>query len=295
MLNSNAGIDQTVESNPDAATDGNGTWIAVWTTCRALSSPDNPQRFYISRSDDDGVSWSQRALVNGIPAANGEYGVRAVIATDCAGNWMLVAESDNLTSPTTGSDGDLVCFVSKDNGFTWSQPKPVNNWAATDDNGDGMPSVATDGKGTWAVVWQGHNAFGGPPHIGNVFVSVSTDIGDNWTTPTRVNLTPGNSTQGNTLPRISTDGQGTWGVAWELADSQQPGSICFAKSTDNCAIWSEKQVLGTADFQYQPPGLANDTQGNWGVNWWRNSSEVHFTRATIEPPPQAAVMGWEMF
>ena len=143
------------------ATDSSGTWVVTWD--RGLIAT--------SRSIDNGATWS--APVSFV------QGAFPRVATDQAGNWILVWDTGDDLGATIGTDSDIVFVVSTDGGVGWSSPAPVNTDASTDGSvADVDADVATDGAGTWMVVW-GREV---------IEASTSTDNGATWSLPVLVGL-----------------------------------------------------------------------------------------------------------
>ena len=95
VLNSNAGGDSESDNNPRVTTDGLGNWVAVWRSDDSLggtigTDPD----ILVSRSTDDGASWTAPAALNTNAATDsGGDDFRAQVTTDAAGTWVAVWNS----------------------------------------------------------------------------------------------------------------------------------------------------------------------------------------------------------
>jgi hypothetical protein len=90
------------------ATDGQGGWVTVWVT------DDDPDEtagtdgdVVISRSADDGASWTSPTYLNLDARVDGQYNLdnQVFVATDGAGTWIAAWQRDNTSS---GSDQDTL-------------------------------------------------------------------------------------------------------------------------------------------------------------------------------------------
>ncbi|NIU61853.1 MAG: hypothetical protein GWN66_11330, partial [Pseudomonas stutzeri] len=136
-LNSNAASDSGDDDVPSVATDGAGNWVAVWTSAEDLGGTIGTDKdILVSRSSDDGATWTAPAeLHSHFAADDGNDQLYSPLATDGAGNWLVVwASHDDLDDLgwDLGPDSDILCSRSTDNGATWSAPAPVNSDAETD-------------------------------------------------------------------------------------------------------------------------------------------------------------------
>jgi len=141
------------EFGPSIATDGQGHWVAAWDSDPNNSPPEPDREILVSRSLDNGASWSFPVALNvNAPFDFGEDS-NVVVATDNAGNWVAVWQSNENLGGELGIEGDILVARSVNNGASWSLPSPLNTNAATDNGTDFEPQLATDGHGNWLVVW----------------------------------------------------------------------------------------------------------------------------------------------
>ena len=97
---------------------------------------------------------------------------------DGSGTWVAVWTSTGALADTLGWDRDILVARSTDAGATWTDAVPLNSNAVTDAGDDWAGQIATDGAGTWVVVWESNDSLGGT--IGSDFdilVARSTDAG----------------------------------------------------------------------------------------------------------------------
>mgnify|MGYP002624016448 CR=1 FL=1 len=175
-LNSNPESDTHNDDLAQIATDGNGTWIAVWTTEEILEDNSNPPDDLVyAVSTDDGVTWSPQSLVYAAGSSDAIEDRDPTIDTDRAGRWIAVWSVHDENG--LGED-DLVYARSDDGGSSWSTPATLNSYFASDTGGDSKPNLATDRAGNWVVVWHSGNSFGGSLGSGRDIVAArSTNHG----------------------------------------------------------------------------------------------------------------------
>jgi hypothetical protein len=224
---------QTLQTaNPRVASDGDGVWVASWHRLE----PGSP--FMLSRSIDNGVTWSTPAQV-GTGAGGG------ALSTDRAGTWVVIWASDSEQTATVGIDGDIFFVRSTDGGMSWSPVAPLNTDAATDTVHDVLPNVATDRAGTWVISWDQSN---------DVAASTSTDNGLTW--GARVAVGDG-GTANISRPRIATDRAGAWITAW----SAGAGVLLASTSTNAGLAWAQPVTVTNGGAGMD--ALATDGNGTW--------------------------------
>lgn len=153
-LNGNAAVDQvtSTDTQPAVATDGTGTWVAVWTSSVAggagtwvavwysgVLAPGGDFDIAFARSTDGGLTWTSAAALNTNAAVDAGQDELPALAADDAGHWVAVWDGNE----TLLGEYDIRVARSADGGQTWTMPAPLNTNAATDAGLDLRPDVAT--------------------------------------------------------------------------------------------------------------------------------------------------------
>ena len=256
-LNTDAAVDRRDDSSPRLAADGTGTWVAVW-----LGQVGGDSDVLMARSVDHGATWTDPRPLDPEAATDGRHDQAAEVAGDGRGNWVAVWQHE----PTPREDV-IVAARSSDGGATWTPPSRVRSGAAT--TIDTFPGVATDGTGTWIVVWGSYEPLGSF----RVYAARSADGGANWSAPALLR----EDTSVLRLPRLASAREGRWVVAW-----QSMAGIEVVRSTDGGASWSLPVLVHASGIEStdQFPDLAGDASGTFVVVW--DQEPIVYPRA---PPP----------
>ncbi|MBI3735816.1 hypothetical protein HY256_04805 [Candidatus Sumerlaeota bacterium] len=279
---------------PSIATDGKGVWLATW-----YSDYGSSQLFefdiYVSKSTDNGLSWSNPVYVNRNHATDSGPDGGPQIATDRMGHWLIVWMSDENLDNQIGTDRDILYATSTDDGDSWTSPVWLNSFATTDAGADWSPQAATDGNGLWICAWASNsNPSGLTGNDFDVFYAKSVDNGQTWSAAQPLNSEAATDIGddgetgiglGRTGPQIATDRSGHWVVVWPYVNSLGGLSgtdedLLYSYSTDNGNTWSSQAWLNSnALVDIAEPGLpsyypvdhgarlATDCKGNWIVVW----------------------------
>lgn len=190
---------------------------------------------------------------------------------------MIVWEVVGATDLGLGRDIDVVFSRSSDDGATWSPPKPLSESFAGDRAEDRQPAVATDGKGTWLVVWTSTQDLGGTSRRDrDIHYSLSTDNALTWSVPRALNSNAAFDWGDDESPDVATNDKGLWVVVWESTDSlgnTKGGDrdILFVRSSDAAKTWSSPEVVDAAartDLGFDAaPRIVADAAGTWMVGW----------------------------
>jgi hypothetical protein len=304
-LNTNAATDIKDDWYPQVATDGAGNWTAVWQSRENLGGSIGTEfDILVSRSTDNGASWTAPAALNSNAETDTEDDWEPQVATDRGGNWVTVWWSEDTLGGTIGLDDDILVARSTDNGVTWTPPTPLNTNAETDSGDDWYPQVATDGVSNWAAVWQSDENLGGT--IGedhDIVVARSTNNGASWTAPLAVNTSAETDSGEDARPQVTTDGAGNWAAVWMSEDDLDgiigtDWDVLVARSTDNGATWTTAATLNTnaatdSGGDYHPQ-VTTDGEDNWLAAWhsWDDlggtigtEADILYTTEPAAPPP----------
>ena len=287
-LNTNAATDSGGDENAQLTTDGAGNWVAVWHSYDDLGDNIGTDAdILVSRSTDNGASWSALAALNTNAASDSGVDYAPEVTTDGGGNWLAVWYSrENLGG--IGTDADILVARSTDNGASWSAPAALNSNAGSDSGWDWDPQVTTDDGGNWVAIWTStENLFdenlGGT--IGediDILVSRSTDNGATWTAPAALNTNAATDLWDDREPQVTTDGGGHWVAAWhsheDLGGIGTDSDILVSRSSDNGATWTAPAALNTnaatdwgSDWL---PQVTTDGAGNWLTVWYSSEPWV---------------------
>jgi len=215
-LNTNAPTDSGDDVRVQLTTDGEGNWVAVWRSDDDLSGTIGPDYdVLVSRSTDDGVTWSPPVALNTNAATDSGSDYQPQVTTDRGGIWVAAWWSNEPLGGTIGTDYDILMSRSTDNGSTWTPPAPLNTNADSDSGGDHYLQVTTDGAGNWLAAWDSWDTLGGT--IGtddDILFARSTDGAASWTTPAALNTNAATDSGHDLRPQVTTDGGGNWLVVW---------------------------------------------------------------------------------
>ena len=89
-LNTNAATDSGGDDWPELTTDGGGHWVAVWESTEDLDGIDTDMDILVSRSTNDGASWTDPAALNTNAATDSGRDLGPQVTTDDAGHWVAV-------------------------------------------------------------------------------------------------------------------------------------------------------------------------------------------------------------
>ncbi|UCG60118.1 MAG: exo-alpha-sialidase, partial [Phycisphaerales bacterium] len=248
-LNTNALVDDVDDVDPDIATDGNGMWIAVWSTHTPTPGPGytvwtGEIRGAISL--DNGQTWSDPFRLY---MADHIVGPPA-IASDGDGNWVVAFQSDKK-----------VHYGGPSNGITVMRSNNGRNWTKSSVGPEGdyryyPPEVASDQEGNWIVVWQSPYRYTSATDTGpddDIFAAYSTDNGAHWTEPEAVNSLASRDSGRDMVPSVAHSGApNDWIVAWQSTqqfvddiDYGEDPDIFWSRRAWSSDTWSTQAVVNT--------------------------------------------------
>ena len=142
------------DEDPMIATDGTGAWVSIWTSY----AYDSWGEIVVSRSSNDGLTWTPMALVAPRSLERGDG--RAHLVTDGVGMWVAVWMSRVITGAAAGGL-DLLAAWSLDRGVTWSEPVSFADRASM---AGWDPQIAGDSAGHWVSIWAGTGGSSAAPY-----------------------------------------------------------------------------------------------------------------------------------
>lgn len=205
---------------------------------------------------------------------------------DCNGN--EIPDGCDLAAGEPDKDGDGVpdaCAAPLQ--FLVQAPSALNTNAAVDgEREDEFPQIATDGSGTWLVVWAGEGYSGADDY--DIVFARSTDNGVTWSDAIVLDADAGNDNEESELwPRVATDALGNWVTVWhsqlgvaeenEVDGAVETYELFVARSTNNGATWTAPIILSDHgsirpvassffDNRY-PSEIAANGLGQWIALW----------------------------
>src|SRR6185503_1550418 len=139
---------------------------------------------------------------------------------------------------------DILFSRSSDNGLNWIPVAPLNSNAATNAGDNLEPRIATDGAGTWVVVWTSEDSRGNT--IGtdrDILVSRSLDDGATWAAVAPLNTNAASDVGADQAPQMIVDHEGNWIVLWQSTENLggtigTDNDILIARSADGGMTWT---------------------------------------------------------
>lgn len=251
--------------------DSKGMIYLTWTDARR-----EKYDLYLSRSKDGGRTWSEEIRIDaaktpevesaGPAFAEGERGALHAV-------WFAThAESDVR----------VMHSVSRDQGVTWSSPRPLNVSLGVGYE----PQIASDGAGHLYVTWYERRApkeaqkdvQGGftlsAPQLYDVYFSASDDDGGSWRAPVRLN--PRDDSPMALRPQIAYGGKGHIYVLWQEREVGRQLGVYVAASPDHGKTWPVRGLkIDRGNQGTSAPRLVADRSGHVYAAW-NDAREVTF-------------------
>ena len=235
---------------------------------------------WFSRTTDGGVTWEKARNIYDQSEFNGTVGSQIVVAKN--GDLLDFFTEFLIHKNANGSRGEWMSVIrSTDKGVTWSKNSlkiaPSRERIAFDpDTGrniraeGGLPEVAIDrASGALYLVWQ-DSSFSG---VDEIAFSMSTDNGQTWSMPIRINQTPRSSTIADEqafVPNIHVSSDGTVAVTYYdfRNNDSSPGVPtdywvvhCHANCASSSSWTGNENRLTTASFDIEQAPAARGPFG----------------------------------
>jgi hypothetical protein len=273
----------TVDNSPDSPYAGHV--YSAWTNF--ITSSSSYSEIEISYSDDDGETWSTPVSISdAINAGSHNQGVN--IQTGPNGEvYATWAVYDSWPSDETS----LGFSKSLDGGASWSPAvKIIENIKGLRQVGSGkvirtasFPSMAVDisggeDDGSIYIVWANVGVPGTNTGMDReIYLIKSTDGGDTWNSPVRVNQDEPTETNVQFMPWMSCD-PATGALSVIFYDDRNVGGseleVFLAVSVDGAETWEDFKI---SDDSFTPsgiPGLAGEYMGDY-IGVTSNNSMVY--------------------
>jgi hypothetical protein len=251
-LNNNATTDKGFDSSPEVIT---SVGAAVVVGGRfGIQGIGTDRDILIARSDDMGATSTDPAPLNSNATSDENSDWTPRLASDGRRKWVAVWSSADSLGETKGVDRDILVSRSADNGDSWSTARALNRNAAVDSREDASPAIASDGTGSWLVIW---HAWGGLNYRdgsdADIAIAYSVDDGQSWSEPVHINERPMSDGIDDLLPSLATDGVGHWVAAWQ---SFQPPD-----ETTKASEWRVLAAPGLLKAESMPPATPGGEEG----------------------------------
>lgn len=242
--------------NSSIAGDGNGEWIAIYET-RAEYVGESPEdlppsggKVAFVRSRDGGLTWSAPWYVNGGAADEPRTISKVAVGASPDGTWVAA-----WSAGSSHGKGVWLSRLTRTS-QTWSPAQRV----ATDGH---RVVVATDGSGTWLVVFTGAAELEGVTTDSGVAFVRSQDDGRSWSLPQGADqaFADGSGGRGDDAA-VATDSAGTWMLSWST-----PGKLLVTTSTDDSRTFAAAIVVPS--YPGARSSIAHDGRDTWLVAWGR--------------------------
>ncbi|MCP4594162.1 MAG: exo-alpha-sialidase, partial [bacterium] len=274
LVNSYGIADSGSDSMLETATDGNGNWVAVWSSYDTTYGGGTDGDVMVRYSTNDGATWSAPAFLHADATSDTLHDVSPQVGTDGSGVWVAVWQSDE-NRLGAGTDYDLFAARSTNNGATWTAPVLVNSYATSDSQTDGPVDLTTDTHGQWLAVWRSDESYAGSGADRDIFAARSSNNGTSWSTAVLVNSFGTSDSAEDDCPSIATDAIGNWVAVWHSAHNYSGTGTDYdvfaARSLNNGATWATpyrvNQTALTDSGADQNPRITTDADGTWVAVW----------------------------
>jgi hypothetical protein len=222
-----------------------------------------------SKSTDFGLSWSPAKVLIEHAHDGGAISGQILVAYRPPVLYHLTSWEEGGT-PGPDAPAKILIQRSSDAGLTWSKPVTALDvrtlgYARSGARGSfvrtgvEVPDFAIDpSSGTLYAAWQDARFSGG---YDEVAFSTSTDGGNTWSSPTKINQTAGDLAA---IPAVAVGADGAVGIfyySFHFGEGQSPpidARVFLAVSRDGGRTFATKQLAGPVDARKAPQVLVRD-------------------------------------
>jgi Neuraminidase (sialidase) len=216
------------------------TWTAVWAGEQDLTGGSGTDEDIVySFSQDKGNTWSDPAYINTWATTDNNTDYFPQIAMNSTGFAVTI-----WAGYGDGISLDIYAATSTDFGKTWNAPKLINQYAAVSVSDQDYPNHIEITEDNMAVIsWEGINPLYGSDY--DVYFSVSTDLGENWSTEMAMN--PDAETDSDHDKDLSI--QQTQSGSWVAVYSNSSDGISYMRKSDDLESWSDPVSINDDSYE----------------------------------------------
>ena len=281
MVNQSGNVDAEGSSGDDSfasiATDGDGTWVSVWSSVHNLNgTAGTDSDIFVSRSTDNGATWSATALLDSTGTSDSRLDEQPEVLTDGTGVWLAYWDS----KASANHAWEIQFSRSTNGGVTWTSPDFINTNTDTDSFDDANARVAADGNGNWIAVWETPqaNVVGGGNFDSDIVFARSTNGGATWSDTALLMAFMGTDVNQDRNPWIATDGEENWVTVWSSFNnpdgtvSTTDENILVSRSINGGVSWTAPARVNTPpgptdNIRDLEPQVITDGAGTWVTMW----------------------------
>ncbi len=245
----------------------------------SITADPTNSNYAFSRTTDGGQTWEPARIIYDRSEFNGTIGNQIVVLPN--GDLINIFDEFFVHKNSNDQRGESISIIrSTDKGATWSRTSTVvaaslERGAFDPDTGrpiraeGGVPELAVDrSSGKLYAVWQ-DSRFSG---VDEIAVSTSSDGGNSWSAPIKVNQTPRNANPADNqafVPNIRVAGDGSVAVTYydfRNNDSSPgvPTDAWIVRCASNCGSasnWDDEARLSTTSFDIEQAPAARGPFG----------------------------------
>ncbi|MEH6346008.1 MAG: hypothetical protein V7785_13035, partial [Bermanella sp.] len=286
LINKNDTADSRYDSDPRIATDGKGTWVAIWysgedTLSNSLTGLGTDGDVVFAVSTDNGATFGDPQSIGDFASTDSTNDRMVDIAMN-EDIWTIVWANRRDLTGGSATDEDIAYSYSEDKGATWSAPSYLNSHATTDSASDYFPQIAMNSSGFAVSVWSGHN---GADDL-NIYAASSNDFGKTWGTSILINqYAATDGTSDHDYPNhIEVTEDNIAVISWQGANpvNGDNDDVYFSVSTDLGTSWSTEVAMNpnadTDSEDHQALTINQTPDGKWIAVYNDYSNETSYMR-----------------